>query len=389
MRQRLLCFTTALVFAAVTLPMQASAMVDCAGNRMACEDDCYEQFGGGWLGSLSPSYIACVDECSNIEADCYAAQVPPPPPAPVPVPVPAPAPLPADGQACMDARSACEDFCWQTYAQGFFGTYNPSYWACVDQCAEAYDTCMTPTVAPPPIAPPPVPVGPGTDCVGDRVDCEDFCIDEYGGGWLGTMSPSYIACIYECDQMYAECQQAMNTIDDGTISWEQPTPDAQSPYWGYCGPTSAANLVSMYCGRTVTPMEFASCTFNWTNPGTLPSDLADCLNTIGNCGTWEVCNADATIFGDPLTELGNNAPTSVLLDWDGSGTMHWVTVVGVDMGPPCEVTFNHWGRQETLDCNEFTNRWSMTNSTAGMGGILVSALDPFTYLCMTAPPGAP
>ena len=64
-------------------------------------------------------------------------------------------------------------------------------------------------------------------------------------------------------------------------------------YYGYCGPTAAANLVTNVRGHRITPRRFASEAFG-LGPGTPPSSLSKVLNELACCGEWSVCQHDPT-----------------------------------------------------------------------------------------------
>ncbi len=61
--------------------------------------------------------------------------------------------------------------------------------------------------------------------------------------------------------------------------------------------------------------------------------------------------------------------------------MHWITVMDIQFSPSCSVVFNHWGRQETMACNEFLERWSLAEETIGQSALAGRILQPFTYVC--------
>jgi hypothetical protein len=284
------------------------------------------------------------------------------------------------GSFCLDLKHNCEDTCHYQHAQGILGIYNPAYIGCVYGCNMGYDTCVR--NAPKPRQPqPPAEIPADPICFSNRIACEDACWDMYGGGWLpGIWDPQFVACVYECGLIYAECTQIGYTMPDGTISHEQPTPDVMSPWFGYCGPTACANLTSMNCGYDVPPMEFDEECFG-LNPGTLPNDLCDALESWPENGDWEVCSENSS-----LDDLAANLPAAALLDWDGQGGLHWVTVVDINQGPPCTVTFNHWGRQQVMNCSDFTNRWSLNCSCVAQVCVGDRILNPYTYVCEVPSP---
>jgi hypothetical protein len=58
--------------------------------------------------------------------------------------------------------------------------------------------------------------------------------------------------------------------------------------------------------------------------------------------------------GEGLTPASPRRPIATLVRWSGT-TFHWVTVVRANR---FEVTFNHWGRQQTLGGRDFEGRWN-------------------------------
>ena len=166
--------------------------------------------------------------------------------------------------------------------------------------------------------------------------------------------------------------------EDPTYSWEQPPSKGVGGYYGYCGPTAAANLVTNECGHRITPITFAAVSFGW-GPGTSPRSLVRTLNQMGRCGYWSLCGHDEGDF-DVFRSLENNLPAATLMDWSIKG-MHWVTVVAIHREPRCEVVFNHWGRQEVLDCDTFIERWSSRSTSLGSTAVASRVVQPFTYVC--------
>ncbi len=244
-------------------------------------------------------------------------------------------------------------------------------------CADAPPTAGEPSAEP-------VPADDGlvekrSRCALDRIRCERTCFTGYGSFW-GTLSPLYNACMDECLELYERCSHGAHAQppgpagDEPTVSWDQPTSDGVGGYYGYCGPTAAANVAAMLCGADIAPRELASECFSW-NPGTTPEHLAATLNGLEDCGAWGVCVARAG-----LEELHAAAPAPTLLDW-GGGSLHWVTVVGVSFAAPCQVWFNHWGRQDRLACADFIERWSLTHTTLGEASVASRLLAPLTYVC--------
>ena len=225
-------------------------------------------------------------------------------------------------------------------------------------------------------------------CEQRRASCEQTCFREFGQTW-GTLSLTYQVCMRECYEFYEDCQQRSVTIpadpekcEIETVSWDQPESDGVCGYWGYCGPTAASNIVSMVCGQNICPRDLAKSCFSW-NPGTTPGKLAGALSDVHGCGTWEVCHGDIEAT-DLLSDLEDELPVPVLLDWEGNTVMHWVTVVQIQrQRGQCHAIFNHWGRQDEMPCDEFLKRWSLTATLGGAATIATRTLSPFTYVCQT------
>ena len=53
----------------------------------------------------------------------------------------------------------------------------------------------------------------------------------------------------------------------------------------------------------------------------------------------------------------------------------------VNYSPRCEVIYNHWGGQASMECNEFLERWALTESSLGQATLASRLAKPFTYVC--------
>ena len=223
-------------------------------------------------------------------------------------------------------------------------------------------------------------------CLSARIRCELACFDRFGQTW-GTLSPRYNWCMDECLERFERCSHRAHRIrategfaDTTTYSWDQPTSDGVNGYYGYCGPTAASNLMANVCGVMKAPRDVSDMCFSWT-PGTTPGNLVYALNAVGHCGRWAVCQPspqDADVLGTVAEQL----PVAALLDWDGSGTLHWITLVDINRtGGRCKVVFNHWGKQQRMGCNDFIGRWSLLESNVGWSSVASRVLKPFTYVC--------
>lgn len=227
-------------------------------------------------------------------------------------------------------------------------------------------------------------------CESARINCEQMCFREYGRTW-GNWSPTYNACMDVCAEQYEVCTHRPHPIEartgfarKRTYSWDQPSSDGINGYYGYCGPTAAANLLMNTCGIRVSPRQISETAFSWT-PGTTPHNLVAALNEIEGCGRWAVCHPSPH-DGDVLGTLEKLMPVATLMDWDGALDLHWITVVDVRRtAGSCHLVYNHWGRQQRMECNEFLTRWSLVETTLGSTSVATRALEPFTFVCRTGP----
>ena len=219
-------------------------------------------------------------------------------------------------------------------------------------------------------------------CVQDEIKCEQRCFYDHGQTF-GELSPFYNSCMSKCERTLNRCLQEVNIMppnltDEITYSWEQPPSKGIGGYYGYCGPTAAANLVTNVCGHRITPMTFADESFG-LGPGASPNKLSHALNELGCCGEWSVCQHDPEEV-DVFEALQQSLPAAVMLNWS-SRSMHWVTVMKVEYSPICRVIYNHWGDQATMGCNEFIERWAMSESSLGRTSLISRLVSPFTYIC--------
>jgi len=225
-------------------------------------------------------------------------------------------------------------------------------------------------------------------CEQDRIHCEQMCFREYGQTW-GTWSITYNACMDQCLEIYEVCTHRPNPIAahasyarDSSYSWDQPTSDGINGYYGYCGPTAGANLLTNTCGARISPRRISETAFSWT-PGTTPKKLVSALNAIEGCGQWAVCHPSPR-DADVLGTLERLLPVATLLEWEGALDIHWVTVVDLRRtGSQCNVVYNHWGIQDRMTCNDFISRWSLVDATLGATTVATRALKPFTFVCQT------
>ncbi|MEE2786822.1 MAG: hypothetical protein VX589_05750 [Myxococcota bacterium] len=222
-------------------------------------------------------------------------------------------------------------------------------------------------------------------CQDRHAECESVCRSTYRNV-IERLFPFLNACTRQCREDEQTCIQRANIIHGteaahGSISWGEPDAEGIGGYFGFCGPTAAANLVANMCGQTVSPRTFASQSFSW-GPGTTPQRLANALNSLGQCGTWAQCQTTAD-GRDPLAQMAERLPVGVLVTWSAR-SLHWVTVVEVTQGPACTIRFNHQGRQDRLSCDAFLELWSLGETLAGRVAVATGILKPFTFVCQVA-----
>jgi len=227
-------------------------------------------------------------------------------------------------------------------------------------------------------------------CRQKRVWCEQGCFDRFGQTF-GTLSPFYNACIKECKVVYEKCSHKPHRLaarkgyaKRATYSWDQPSSEGVNGYYGYCGPTAVSNLMMNLCHANVSPRYVSKMCFSWA-PGTTPGNLVYALNELGHCGRWALCRPNPN-SSDTLGDLARQLPVATLVEWEGALSMHWVTVVDIHRtAGSCAVVFNHWGRQERMECNDFIKRWSLADTALGGVSVASRTLNPFTYVCQTSP----
>jgi len=143
-----------------------------------------------------------------------------------------------------------------------------------------------------------------------------------------------------------------NVMSDGSISWGQPESNGLFGWEGFCGQTAIANLLTTYKGIDISPHDVAAASNDWT-PGSDPDTLMRAIGALATDPETYVISND--------TDLSSASPTTpivVLLHWGGTD-FHYVTVV---KATDAEVTFNHWGKQETLPTAVFHAKWSFRDA---------------------------
>ncbi|MCA9711030.1 MAG: hypothetical protein KDK70_34630 [Myxococcales bacterium] len=146
----------------------------------------------------------------------------------------------------------------------------------------------------------------------------------------------------------AQGSPQLNTMPDGSISWTQPDSNGFNGWEGFCGQTAVANLLTTYEAGQTSPHEVSRAADDWT-PGSKPETLMRAINKLAADGSqYELSHSTDLSSATPQN------PIVTLLAWDGGGTYHYVSVIGVSGGT---VTFNHWGMQDSLSEDEFKKRW--------------------------------
>ena len=162
--------------------------------------------------------------------------------------------------------------------------------------------------------------------------------------------------------------QKRNVMPDGSYSWEQPDSTGVGGWNGYCGQTAMANLLTTYKGVDVTPSDVANAADDWT-PGSDPRTLMRAIHAL----TTDPETYALSIGDQDLSSASPRTPIVVLLHWEGK-VFHYVTVV---KATSTDVTFNHWGMQQTLSVAEFDRRWSFRD---GQTEAWVMGWSPYTSI---------
>lgn len=165
------------------------------------------------------------------------------------------------------------------------------------------------------------------------------------------------------DKQVAGGTPRLYRMSDGSYSWEQPDSNGTGGWEGFCGQTATANLLTTIQNGAVqvSPQDVSRAADDWT-PGSKPSTLMRAIRKLApDPSRFEISHDTDLSSASPTT------PIICLLEWDGGGTFHYVSVVGVRNG---NVIFNHWGIQDQLTEDEFKKRWSF--SQGGFTGDLVS-----------------
>lgn len=164
----------------------------------------------------------------------------------------------------------------------------------------------------------------------------------------------------------------LNTMSDGSISWSQPDSNGVGGWEGFCGQTATANLLTTFEEGQTSPHEVSRAADDWT-PGSKPSTLMRAINKLAKDGSkYEISSSKDLSGATPQN------PIVTLLEWDDSGTYHYVSVIGVRGG---EVIFNHWGRQDKLSEDEFDKRWGFKKGGLWSSTISVlGGMDSYTSI---------
>lgn len=201
-----------------------------------------------------------------------------------------------------------------------------------------------------------------------------------------------------------------NRCADGSISYEQP--DSTSflgiDNWnGYCGETSASNILYMHCRVFANPTEYVNRFTRDITPGTRAGSLSRGLNQMydqwpRNCprGEWRHhSGADSPeeyirFLRRGLAREGGSfvrrrqngstirrSPVPIMIEVPNQNkALHWVTLVdiqGYDHNSSladqnsCFATINHWGNQYDVPCHRLAS-WAR-NTRKGLPGVAVGS----------------
>ncbi len=178
-------------------------------------------------------------------------------------------------------------------------------------------------------------------------------------------------------------------MEDGTTSYSQPSSESRfgiKGYEGKCGQTALANYCSMLAGEG----SFLPTNKNLTEltedlgPGVHPVTLVGAAKKLCSKNHLHALRTAAPV--DPLKVLRSAAkekvPVIALLSWQESlFSLHWVTVVDITES---KVVFNHWGRQDQLDIDEFLNRWGIETCSHGEQAVVDELLQCKQYSYVSA-----
>jgi hypothetical protein len=213
------------------------------------------------------------------------------------------------------------------------------------------------------------------------------------------------ACPDTEERVNAEFQRCT----DGTVSYEQPDSTGINGYNGYCGETSASNVLYMQCRVFSNPETYSNRFTQDITPGTRPANLKKGLNNMfdnwdDNCpeGRWQSYNgADSPeqyinyLIGGLQEEHGTiqrkrsdgtrvrRAPFPVMIQVPPKGGkgLHWVTVVDVEgwegsgtqveNQENCNAVINHWGDQYKVPCHRLAS-WAKDTGNGVIGAAVGS-----------------
>lgn len=155
------------------------------------------------------------------------------------------------------------------------------------------------------------------------------------------------------DKQIAGGTSNLNRMPDGSYSWDQPDSNGKSGWEGFCGQTAIANLLTTIQGGAiqVSPQQVSQAADDWT-PGSKPSTLMRAIRALAPDPSRFEISRDRD-----LSSASPSNPIVCLLEWDGGGSYHYVSVVGTRNGV---VIFNHWGIQDQRTEAEFDRLWSFS-----------------------------
>lgn len=164
----------------------------------------------------------------------------------------------------------------------------------------------------------------------------------------------------------------LNTMADGSCSWEQPDSKGFGGSEGFCGQTAVANMLSIYeRTRAATPHAVSRASGDIT-PGSKPATLMKAIAKLSRTPARYSIHYDKR-----LPNATPKKPLICLMYWGGTG-YHYVLVVRVTA---THVVINHWGMQMTYTRAVFEKYWAFRGAGIGGGSIaVVGGLKPNTSI---------
>ncbi|MCR9204381.1 MAG: hypothetical protein NXH75_07385 [Halobacteriovoraceae bacterium] len=208
-------------------------------------------------------------------------------------------------------------------------------------------------------------------------------------------------------ETYREIGGEFRRCDDGSISYVQPK-SQNNGYTGFCGETSASNVLYMQCKVYSNPETYSNSFTEDITPGTRPSSLRHGMTEMfqkwDKCpeGRWQTYyGADSPeqyisyiISGlrEPHGKLERTrsngqeirrTPIPILIDVPprGGTGRHWITVVDIEgwegndepltSQGNCTAVVNHWGGQYKVPCHRLA-AWARNSGDGPVGAAVGS-----------------